>query len=164
MNTITTSGHFFRPRPLFLFPQIGVTYVFGRIGFHSLSIYSTHNPKNQADWNKGGGLSFSVIPNRNAAMIGWRFYKGKFQMQPYLNSGGVNLFKMFDPIDVDIDSPILWSIEKSGSNTVFEINGKMWVTDLVKWKDISFPRFPYFGGDDTPRCPVSIDWWASNVK
>jgi len=163
MNTITTSGHFFRPRPLLL-PQFGKNLVFGRLRFHELSIYATTDPKNQADWNKGGGVSFSLIPNRNAVMIGWRFYKGEFQVKPYINAGGLNIHRMFQEHTVDIDKCILWSIEKTGNNIVIEIDGRQWVTDLVKWKSLTFPRFPYFGGDDVPTKPVSIDFWSSNTK
>jgi|DEB0MinimDraft_10_1074344.scaffolds.fasta_scaffold121369_2 hypothetical protein len=164
MKQYKTNGHYFKPRH-FLFPQLGRLHVIGSIRFTKESIYETTNPFNQADWNKGGGLSHSIVPNKNAVMIGWRYYKGKFQAIPYINKDGQNIHSIFQPIDLEMDKLYLWSIrfnEQTGL-VEFEIGGKMYTYGGYNWSFISFPRMPYFGGDDTPKNEVSIDWWSNNT-
>ena len=162
MKKYSATKHLFTPRHLLL-PQFGVNVIYGKIRFTEESKYETTEFRNQADWNKGGGLSHSIIPNRNAVMIGWRYLNNKFELTPYLNIDSANIFRIFNPVTIEMNKDILWSIEFRDGVIHFDINGNEFEFGDYEWRNFSFPRMPYFGGDDTPTKPVSIFWQSSNT-
>ena len=86
---IPKGSNFSTPRT----PKILVREVAGQCRF-ILGDY-TLNPSDQKDWNKLTGISFNMLmPNRNAAMVGWRWnpVTDKIELSAYFNVNGQNLY------------------------------------------------------------------------
>ena len=156
--------------PLSLLPQLQKRPVSGQIMFGEESTYEVcNNPSNQADWNKGGGLSHSLRPSYMAVMLGWRWYDNMWQLIPYINIKGGN-YHSFEPFLALENVPIPFSINYYNNKLLFIIGTKCYFINAqtlpawedYKWSNVCFPRNLSFGGDDYPSNTPSI-WWEQRI-
>lgn len=63
------------------------------IHFPSNAIYELD--KNKDQWNKALGITYSLVPNRYAALIGWRYNSksGDFDITPYVNDDYTQFYR-----------------------------------------------------------------------
>lgn len=176
----TTNGGTFHPiKPFYFLPRFNVRRVEGTLRFTEASRYATTNTRNQADWNKGGGLSHSVLPNKHAIMLGWRYYKSQWELTPYINLNGEKYYTHphLPPLQVEENCINTFAIEyhTSTNNTPhihFTINGNVYLIDSFlpngisynKWSSLSFPRGLSFGGDDSPLQKLNVDFSCKFLK
>ena len=117
------------------------------------------------DWYKLGGISFSLIPNKNAYMFGIRKVETGWQMLPYINTDYEKNFK-FDALYLEKKVPYKAVIFKHENLIVFEVYGVselkyQWFYDCDKWGWIGFLRHFYAGGDSFPLNTFSLFY---NIK
>lgn len=132
-------------------------------GYFTLADYELDNG-DQKDWNKLTGISFNpLIPNRNAAMIGWRWNPktDKIELSAYFNVNGdkfyadkdnypiisISLSETFNFI-VDYKSVIVWTDSQ-------QFNVPL-PTNLRTPYLTSFRIQPYFGGNRSAPQKIQV--------
>jgi hypothetical protein len=141
--------------------EIFDTIVF-KAKFDSSAIYTTINPKNQADINKLYGLSdCGSLHQVNSARFGWRWYKNNLEIWAYTYNDSIRDYKLVGTVSLN------------EFNTFKIIFGESKYIFLLNDKRIEMPRhcsvtaqgyklYPYFGGDET--APHVIKIWIDDAS
>jgi len=156
-TTIKANQPFSKPliKPVALFPkQVKIEF-----RLDDDSNYFAH----ENDWYKLGGISFSLKPDKNAALVGIRQVAEEWQIVPYLN---IDNGRKFDFVNfklrkyqyycmtiTPVDEVLVYELS-DGVNLVSQ-----WVLYFNRWNNfIGFPRKFYAGGDSFPLNDFSLEW------
>ena len=114
----------------------------------------------QDDWYKLGGLSFSLVPDKHAAMFGIRKVATGWQLTPYINYDKERIYN-FDALYLDKNIPYQATITNLGHKLIFDVirMGDLnwqWFVPFDKWGWLGFVRQFYAGGDSFPLNTFSL--------
>jgi hypothetical protein len=144
--SIKRGNHFSYPR-LSIFKLISFKNDEFRVRFNFLNSFESEFPD---QWNKLCGISYSLFPNKNAIMIGYRCNENRIQIAPYVNQD--YKWNISDIYECNIGDEYI--INACNSNFNFNVvllsNSKV----IHRFKSIKCPgptfigtkRQPYHGG------------------
>ena len=119
----------------------------------------------QDDWYKLGGLSTSLIPDKNAAMWGIRCVHGIWELTPYLNKDKRRIH-CYDVIQLQKGVAYQAQIVRADGFAVFELWRDRLIFQLpleFNWSWFIFVRQFYAGGDSFPLNSFSLDYNLSII-
>lgn len=161
--TVQKGKHSFTPFELDLSFGSKFEYEFS---FIYESIYDLKD-NDQLDWNKLCGVTMSLIPNKQAAMIGWRYNVAEdlFEVLPYINEDGNNinleLLGTYKPIKVSKSQYCKASITFDKNVCTFKININGVDQPIYSYIFKKVPKLkrqinPWFGGNKSAPKQISI--------
>lgn len=151
---IKSGANYCSPNPLVFISKSQIKF---NAIFDSSCIYSTVDPKNQADVNKLYGFSDCGTHHLvNSARIGWRWYNNQLQIMPFVHLGGE--FTVGPVLAVlPIGAVANCRITCLPGKYEFEVNGN--ITQMDRGCSGNYTRYklyPYFGGTETAPRDIKI--------
>ncbi|MEJ8802263.1 hypothetical protein [Pontibacter sp. H249] len=124
--------------------------------FDSSAVYTTSDPKNQADINKLYGMSDCKTKHHtNSARFGWRWYNNQLEILAYTYVNKKREFKLIRA--VEIGQPVTYELKLEDNQYVFTVNGtKVVMPRSCNGTGDGYLLYPYFGGDETAPHTIKI--------
>jgi hypothetical protein len=147
--SIKKGQHFSKPR---IWQLTRFDSVVAEAMFTSKSAYDCND---MHQWNKLCGISYSLDPSYNSAMIAWRYKDGLFELTPYLNFKG-RWHVPEQSYKLGVNTPVKMSITVCNGVSYFTIGEEAWIEDAPDKHWFKTRRQPYFGGKFTPDNDIEL--------